>query len=70
MCYGVQFWKAQTQLVQLTFALSVTSVLTCGAYKMDHVKLVFLSLYGDVYESDHKLLVLNLLSGIIVTHFL
>ena len=39
VCYGVQYWKVQTQPVQLTCAPSATCVLTCGAYKMDRVRL-------------------------------
>lgn len=41
VCYGVLFWKGQTQPVQSTYALSATNVSTCGAYKMDHVRLVY-----------------------------
>ena len=40
VCYGVLFWKGQTQPVQSTYALSATNVSTCGAYKTDHVRLV------------------------------
>ena len=41
VCYGVLFWKGQTQPVQSTYALSATNVSTCGAYKTDHVRLVY-----------------------------